>query len=354
MMIGRFLRSGIPSSFILIESSSRLQLLQIGLHIIHSPLVLAPMAGVADLPFRRLCRRFGAGMAVTEMLTADTSKWGSQKSRFRLPVLDEAEPRVVQIAGAEPAQLAEAAQRSVDLGAQIIDINMGCPAKKVCKRAAGSSLLRDENLVEEILRAVVKAVDIPVTLKIRTGWDPQTRNAMTIARLAEDAGIQALTIHGRTRACLFNGEAEYDTIAEVVASIAIPVIANGDIVSPQQAEKVLAHTGAAALMIGRAAQGQPWLFHQINAYLNGDTPSIPSQCEVGNLMLEHINAMHEYYGETLGVRITRKHVGWYLQKLQIERPRHKAFNQLLESEQQLEFISELLLTTKNNNQEIAA
>ena len=332
----------------------RLQLLQIGPHIIHNPLVLAPMAGVADLPFRRLCRRFGAGMAVTEMLTADTSKWGSQKSRFRLPVLDEAEPRVVQIAGAEPSQLAEAAQRSAELGAQIVDINMGCPAKKVCKRAAGSALLREEALVEEILQSVVKAVDIPVTLKIRTGWDLQTRNAMAIARLAEDAGIQALTIHGRTRACLFNGEAEYDTIAEVVGSVDIPVIANGDITSPQQAKAVLAHTGAAALMIGRGAQGQPWLFDQIKDFLNGETPSIPSRREVVAVMLEHLSAMHEYYGETMGVRIARKHVGWYLQKLQIERTHRKAFNQLPGSEQQLEFINQLLLITNNNKQEIAA
>ena len=329
-------------------------MLQIGPHIIHSPLLLAPMAGVADLPFRRLCRRFGAGMAVTEMLTADTSKWGSQKSRFRLPVVDEAEPRTVQIAGAEPDQLAEAAQRSVDLGAQIVDINMGCPVKKVCKRAAGSALLREEALVAEILQKVVQAVAVPVTLKIRTGWDLQSRNAMTIARLAEDAGIQALTIHGRTRACLFNGVAEYDTIAEVVAGVNIPVVANGDIDSPQQAEAVLAHTGAAGLMIGRGAQGQPWLFRQINAYLNGETPLAPTRSEVTEVMLEHVNAMHEYYGETMGVRIARKHVNWYLQKLQIERACRKAFNQLLNSEQQLEFISELRLTTNNNNQEIAA
>ncbi len=354
MMVDRFLRSGIPDSFIRIESSSRLQLLQIGPHIIHSPLLLAPMAGVADLPFRRLCRRFGAGMAVTEMLTADTSKWGSQKSRFRLPVVDEAEPRVVQIAGAEPGQLAEAAQRSVELGAQIVDINMGCPAKKVCKRAAGSALLREEALVAEILQKVVQAVAVPVTLKIRTGWNLQNRNAMTIARLAEDAGIAALTIHGRTRACLFNGVAEYDTIAEVVAGIDIPVIANGDIHSPQQAEAVLAHTGAAGLMIGRGAQGQPWLFRQINAYLNAETPPTPTRREVTDVMLEHINAMHEYYGETLGVRIARKHVGWYLQKCQIERAYRKTFNQLLNSAQQLEFISELFLTNNNNNQGIAA
>ena len=327
-------------------------MLQIGPHIIRTPLLLAPMAGVADLPFRRLCRRFGAGMAVTEMLTADTSKWGSQKSRFRLPVMDEAEPRAVQIAGADPGQLAEAAQRSVDLGAQIVDINMGCPVKKVCKRAAGSALLRDEVLVAEILCKVVQAVAVPVTLKIRTGWDLQNRNAMTIARLAEGAGIRALTIHGRTRACLFNGVAEYDTIAEVVAGVNIPVVANGDIDSPQQAKAVLAHTGAAGLMVGRGAQGQPWLFRQINAYLSGETPSAPDHSEVTAVMLEHILAMHEYYGETMGVRIARKHVNWYLQKLQIERPRRKAFNQLINSEQQLEFISELRIN--NNNQGIAA
>lgn len=328
-------------------------MLQIGPHIIHSPLLLAPMAGVADLPFRRLCRGFGAGMAVTEMLTADTSKWGTQKSRLRLPVLDEAEPRVVQIAGAQPHQLAEAAQRSADLGAQIVDINMGCPAKKVCKRAAGSALLREEALVAEILKTVVAAVDIPVTLKIRTGWDLQSRNALTIARLAEDAGIQALTIHGRTRACLFNGEAEYDTIAEVVAGVDIPVIANGDIDSPERAKAVLAHTGAAALMIGRAAQGQPWLFRQINACLNNETPPIPTRREVAELMLEHVTAMHGHYGEGMGVRIARKHVAWYLQKLQIERACRRAFNQLLDAQQQLEFISELLITN-NNNQEVAA
>lgn len=327
-------------------------MLQIGPHIIHNPLLLAPMAGVADLPFRRLCRRFGAAMAVTEMLTADTSKWDSQKSRFRLPVINEAEPRAVQIAGAEPDQLAEAAQRSVELGAQIVDINMGCPVKKVCKRAAGSALLRDEVLVAEILQKVVKAVAVPVTLKIRTGWNLQNRNAMTIARLAEDAGIAALTIHGRTRACLFNGVAEYDTIAEVVAGVSIPVVANGDINSPQQAEAVLAHTGAAGLMIGRAAQGQPWLFRQINAYLNGETPSIPTHSEVTAVILEHIQAMHEYYGETLGVRIARKHVNWYLQNLQIDRACRKAFNQLLHCEQQLKFIRELQIT--HNHQGIAA
>jgi len=329
-------------------------LLQIGPHFIHSPLVLAPMAGVADLPFRRLCRSFGAGMAASEMLTADTSKWTSQKSRFRLPVQDEAEPRVVQIAGAEPGQLAEAARRSVDLGAQIVDINMGCPAKKVCKRAAGSALLREEALVAEILQTVVKAVAVPVTLKIRTGWDPQSRNALTIAGLAEDAGIQALTIHGRTRACLFRGTAEYDTIAEVVAGVNIPVIANGDISSPQQAQAVLAYTGAAALMIGRAAQGQPWIFRQMNNFLRGEPPFVPSRLEVGELIVEHLVALHAYYGEELGLRIARKHVGWYLDKLQFQRGHRRAFNHLLDTEQQLEFIDELLLTTNNNNQEIAA
>ncbi|OUS11669.1 tRNA dihydrouridine synthase DusB [Gammaproteobacteria bacterium 53_120_T64] len=329
-------------------------MLQIGPHLIHSPLVLAPMAGVADLPFRRLCRRFGAGMAASEMLTADTRQWASQKSRFRLPVRDEAEPRVVQIAGAEPQQLAEAAQRSADLGAQIIDINMGCPAKKVCKRAAGSALLREEALVAEILQTVVKAVTIPVTLKIRTGWDTQSRNALIIARLAEDAGIQALAIHGRTRACLFRGAAEYDTIAEVVAGVSIPVIANGDITSPQQAQAVLAYTGAAALMIGRAAQGQPWLFRQINNFLRGEPQFVPTRLEITALILEHLGALHAYYGEELGLRIARKHVGWYLDNLGFQRSHRKAFNHLLDTAQQLEFIGELLLTTNNNNQGIAA
>lgn len=329
-------------------------MLQIGPHIIHSPLLLAPMAGVADLPFRRLCRRFGAGMAVSEMLTADISQWGSQKSRLRLPVREEAEPRVVQIAGAESGQLAEAARRSVELGAQIIDINMGCPVKKVCKRAAGSALLREEALVAEILQAVVRAVAVPVTLKIRTGWDLQSRNALAIARLAEEAGIQALTIHGRTRACLFNGAAEYDTIAEVVADVDIPVIANGDIASPQQAKAVLRQTGAAGLMIGRGAQGRPWLFRQINDYLRGEDPSIPDLRDVAEIMIDHVSAMYEYYGETMAVRIARKHVGWYLQNLQLDRVHRKAFNALLDSQQQLEFINQLRLTTNNNNQEIAA
>ncbi len=330
-------------------------MLQIGPHIFHSPLVLAPMAGITDLPFRRLCRFFGAEITPAEMLTADTSKWASKKSLHRLPVQDEAEPRVVQIAGSKPNQLAEAAKRSIKLGAQIVDINMGCPVKKVCKRAAGSALLRDEILVEDILRTVVKAVDNPVTLKIRTGWNQQTRNALAIAKLAEDAGIQALTIHGRTRACLFNGQAEYDTIADVVSRVGIPVIANGDICSPQKARAVLTHTGAAALMIGRAAKGQPWLFRQINDFLtSGRISPAPPRAEIAQLILEHIAAMHAHYGEHLGLRIARKHVGWYLHNLHIERCHHKTFNQLINAKQQLEFINELLLIKNNNNQGIAA
>ena len=294
-------------------------------------------------------------MAATEMLTADSSKWQSQKSRYRLPVLEEAEPRVVQIAGSDPAQLAEAARLSAGLGAQIIDINMGCPAKKVCKRAAGSALLREESLVAEILRAVVKAVDIPVTLKIRTGWDQQTRNASVIARLAEDAGIQALAIHGRTRACLFKGRAEYDTIAEVVASVAIPVIANGDITSPQEVQAVLAYTGAAAVMIGRGAQGRPWLFRDISHYLStGKILAPPLRSEVGELIIEHLGALHGYYGETLGLRIARKHMAWYLQRLPWVAnavDQRKGFNQLLSAEQQFEFIQSVF---SNNNKDIAA
>ncbi|MCL4160954.1 UNVERIFIED_CONTAM: hypothetical protein GTU68_029867, partial [Idotea baltica] len=225
------------------------------------------MAGVTDLPFRQLCRRLGAGLTVSEMITADTRLWKSRKSQQRLIHRDEPSPRTVQIAGSEPEMMAEAARQNVALGAEIIDINMGCPAKKVCKRAAGSALLQDEDLVDAILKAVVSAVDIPITLKIRTGWNQENRNALNIAHIAEDAGIQALAIHGRTRACRFLGRVEYDTIASVVDAISIPVFANGDISTPQQAKQVLDYTGAAAVMIGRAAQGNPWIFNQINHYL---------------------------------------------------------------------------------------
>jgi tRNA-dihydrouridine synthase B len=288
-------------------------IMHIGPYHIENPVVLAPMAGVTDLPFRQLCRQLGAGLVVAEMLTANTALWDTPKSRQRRLHGDEPAPRAVQIAGAEPAMLAAAARRSVEEGAQIIDINMGCPAKKVCNKAAGSALLRDEALVAAILRTVVAAVPVPVTLKIRTGWSPDARNGMAVARIAEDCGIQALAVHGRTRACRFNGHAEYDTIAAIRQAVRIPVIANGDICTPQQAREVLAHTGASAVMIGRAAQGNPWIFREISHFLaTGQELPPPAPAEVRDVLHAHLTALHRHYGEYLGVRIARKHVGWYM------------------------------------------
>ena len=278
-------------------------------------IILAPMAGVTDRPFRQLCRRLGAGMAVSEMITADTRLWHTDKTRRRMDHAGENEPRVVQIAGAEPEMLARAAQLNVERGAQIIDINMGCPAKKVCRRLAGSALLADEPLVARILRTVTRAVTVPVTLKIRTGPDPKQRNALRIARLAEDCGIAALTVHGRTRAEAYRGHAEYDTIAAVVDEVDIPVIANGDICSPRDTLQVLSYTGAAGVMIGRAAQGRPWLFREITHFLaHGSEAPPPDPGEIRQLMLEHLACLHAFYGETTGVRVARKHLGWYLQQ----------------------------------------
>lgn len=273
------------------------------------------MAGVSDQPFRSLCSAQGAGLVVNEMVTSDTRLWGSAKSHQRLQWGSITGPRAVQIAGSEPSQMAHAAQACVDLGAQIVDINMGCPAKKVCNKAAGSALLKDERLVADILNAVVAAVDVPVTLKIRTGWDDQNKNAPVIARIAEDAGIKALTVHGRTRACRFGGNAEYDTIASVAADVCIPVIANGDIDSPEKALRVLFHTGAQAVMIGRAAQGDPWLFSRINAYLtDGTILARPKLTVIRSLVLDHLAQLQQFYGDFLGPRIARKHMGWYLAK----------------------------------------
>ncbi|MDX9739690.1 MAG: tRNA dihydrouridine synthase DusB [Gammaproteobacteria bacterium] len=286
--------------------------MQIGPYKLGNNLVLAPMAGVTDRPFRQLCRSLGAGLAVSEMVSCNSLLWGSEKTRRRADHEGENEPRSVQIAGADPAMMAEAARYNVDNGAQIIDINMGCPAKKVCNVMAGSALLRDESLVGRILDAVVAAVDAPVTLKIRTGWDRQSRNALRIARLAEQAGIRALAIHGRTRACAYTGDAEYDTIAEVKAAISIPVIANGDIRSAEQARRVLDHTGADAVMIGRAAQGKPWIFRGIDHYLRtGEHLPEPPISWIRDLMLDHLQQLYAFYGEDVGVRVARKHIGWY-------------------------------------------
>jgi len=286
--------------------------MQVGPYCLKNALILAPMAGVTDRPFRLLCRRLGAGMAVSEMVSSHTLVSGSRKTRRRMDHRGESEPRAVQIAGADPGMMAEAARYSVEHGAQIIDINMGCPAKKVCRAMAGSALLRDEALVGAILKAVVGAVDVPVTLKMRTGWDPAHRNARRIARIAEEAGVVALAIHGRTRACGFGGEAEFETIAAVKASVGIPVIANGDIGTPAKARKVLEYTGADALMIGRAAQGNPWIFREMDHHLRtGGDLAPPGIREVRDTLLAHTSQLYALYGEYLGVRVARKHLFWY-------------------------------------------
>jgi tRNA-dihydrouridine synthase B len=298
--------------------------MHIGSFPLGTPLILAPMAGVTDRPFRTLCRRLGAGLAVSEMVTARPELRASDKTRLRLDHAGEPDPRSVQIAGADPQMLAEAARRNVDEGAQIIDINMGCPAKKVCSKAAGAALLRDEKLVGRILEAVVAAVDVPVTLKIRTGWCPETRNAVSIARLAEATGIQALAVHGRTRACGFRGEAEFETVRAVKQAVGIPVVANGDIDGPESAARVLRATGADAVMIGRAAQGRPWIFREIAHYLaTGEMLAPPDSDEIEAIMLGHLDDLHAFYGEARGYRVARKHIDWYL-KDQLARGRGDA------------------------------
>lgn len=284
----------------------------IGPYRIDPPVILAPMAGVTDKPFRLLCRRLGAGLCVSEMTIADPRLWNTPKSRHRMDHAGEPGPVAVQIAGSDPAMLADAARHNVAQGAQIIDINMGCPAKKVCNAWAGSALMRDEALVGRILDAVVAAVPVPVTLKIRTGYSRDQRNAPAIARLAEQAGIAALTVHGRTRDQLYTGTAEYQTVAGIKAAVSIPVVVNGDIDSPRKAAAVLRETGADAVMIGRAAQGRPWLPGAIGYYLaTGEEPPEPSPAEVGRLLLGHLEALHGFYGEYRGLRIARKHLGWY-------------------------------------------
>ncbi|MEH6606128.1 MAG: tRNA dihydrouridine synthase DusB [Pseudomonadales bacterium] len=316
-------------------------MLAIGPYILPGKALLAPMAGVSDLPFRAICRQHGAALTTGEMITSDQQLWHSRKSQSRLPRRSEPEPRSVQIVGNDPLQMAAAAQQAVNLGAQIIDINMGCPAKKVCKKAAGSALLRDQKLVSQILSTIVDAVDVPVTLKIRTGWDKENRNGVEIAKLAEDSGIQALAVHGRTRACRFKGHVEYDTIAAIKQAVAIPVIANGDISTPQQAARVLQYTGADAVMLGRAAQGQPWLFSQINHYLeHGTTLAAPSQDQLYNIVISHMTALHQHYGELMGTRISRKHIGWYLAADQLREFR-QSFNQLSSTDEQLHAIDHL-------------
>ncbi len=290
--------------------------LTIGPYELPSPFVLAPMAGVTDAPFRRLCRRFGAGMTTSEMTTADISLWKTPKSRHRLDLDLDAEPVAVQIAGSEPEQLALAAVACVERGAQIIDINMGCPAKKVLKKLAGSALLKDERRVAAILDAVVGAVEVPVTLKYRTGWDKEHRNAVNIARIAEASGVQALAIHGRTRACRYQGEAEYETIAAVKQAVSIPVIANGDISTSEKSLEVLRVTGADGLMIGRGAQGRPWIFRELSQITNAASENTQlEKNELRDIMIGHLNDLHQFYGDLTGVRVARKHLTWYCNSL---------------------------------------
>ncbi|ALN20772.1 tRNA dihydrouridine synthase DusB [Ectopseudomonas mendocina] len=328
---------------------------RIGPYTLPNRLILAPMAGVTDRPFRQLCRRLGAGLVVSEMVTSDVRLWNSRKSSLRLLHAGDPEPRSVQIAGGDPQMMADAARKNVELGAQIIDINMGCPAKKVCNKAAGSALLRDEPLVREILDAVVGAVDVPVTLKIRTGWDRQNKNGIIVAKIAEDAGISALAVHGRTRADLYTGEAEYETIAAIKQAVSIPVFANGDIDSPEKAKAVLDATGADALLIGRAAQGRPWIFREIEHYLRtGEILPAPRLLEVERILLEHLAALHAFYGELMGVRIARKHVGWYLATLPGAREFRAQFNRLDSTDAQCAHVRAFFRERHNDENEVAA
>jgi tRNA-dihydrouridine synthase B len=314
------------------------QTMAIGPYTLPNNLFLAPMAGVTDRPFRQLCRRLGAGMAVSEMITANKTLWASKKSLLRANHIGEPEPRSIQIAGADPAMLAEAAQHNVEQGAHIIDINMGCPAKKVCNVMAGSALLQNEKLVSDILESVVNAVDVPVTLKIRTGWDTDHRNGVSIAKIAQESGIQALAVHGRTRACAYKGDAEYDTIAEIKAAINIPVIANGDIDTPDKAKTILDYTQADGLMIGRAAQGNPWIFRQILHFLEqGEYLDAPPVSEVQRILIEHLHALYDFYGEYTGVRMARKHIAWYSKGLRNGNPFRQQMNTYELPQQQLDF-----------------
>ncbi|MET0110246.1 MAG: tRNA dihydrouridine synthase DusB [Candidatus Thiodiazotropha sp.] len=328
--------------------------MQIGPYKLENNLLLAPMAGVTDRPFRQLCREMGAGLAVSEMVSSDASLRGTRKTVRRLDLEGETSPVSVQIVGSDPHQMAEAARANVANGAQIIDINMGCPAKKVCKRTAGSALLEDEYLVGKILEAVVSAVEVPVTLKIRTGTDPENRNGVRIATIAQAAGIRALAIHGRTRACGFSGDAEYETIRDIKQSVNIPIIANGDIDSPQKASFVLKRTGADALMIGRAAQGRPWIFNEINHYLHtGREMPEPDLEWVAGILLGHVGQLYNFYGEYLGIRIARKHIAWYSRGRPDGAVFRNKINYTASAEQQLRAIRNYFECLQNNG-ELAA
>lgn len=328
--------------------------MKIGCHTLSSPVFVAPMAGITDKPFRRACKQNGAGMVVGEMVTSKLNLQASKKTQWRMDLRNEDEPVAVQIVGTDPKEMAAAAQRNVDAGAQIVDINMGCPAKKVCKKMAGSALLAQPDVVANILDAVVNAVDVPVTLKIRTGVNPQERNGVEIANIAEQAGIQSLAVHGRTRACKFNGHAEYETIREIKQAVSIPVVANGDIKTPEQAKTVLTATNADAVMLGRAVQGQPWLLQQVTDYLATNAYHEPSLPQRVATIGAHIQAIYAFYGEFMGIRFARKHIKWYLQHWPVTMPKHlktaimKADNsntqfQLFDAFLQQSCVSELLI-----------
>ena len=322
--------------------------MRIGPHELRNNLFVAPMAGVTDRPFRQLCKKFGAGMAVSEMVASNSLLWGSEKTRRRANHEGEVDPISVQIAGADPKMMAEAARHNVDNGAQIIDINMGCPAKKICHVMAGSALLQNEPLVAQILEAVVAAVNVPVTLKIRTGWDREHKNALSILNIAQGSGIRALAIHGRTRACGYSGSAEYDTIAAIKASAHIPIIANGDITTPEKAKYVLDYTGADAVMIGRAAQGRPWIFREIAHFLaTGDKLPEPEVAEIHRVLLDHLADIYCFYGEHSGVRMARKHISWYTKGLAGSAGFRHRMNQLETTQEQLDavngFFAQLML-----------
>jgi tRNA-dihydrouridine synthase B len=318
----------------------------IGPYTLPNPVILAPMAGVTDRPFRQLCRQLGAGLVVGEMVSADPSLRHTRKSQLRLDHSGEPEPIAVQIVGGDPEILASSARFNASNGAQIIDINMGCPAKKVCNKAAGSALLKDEALVKDILQAVVEAVDVPVSLKIRTGWSPDHRNAPRIAEMAQAAGIVSLAVHGRTRACGYKNTVEYDTIRTVKQTVDIPVFANGDITSARKAAEVMHYTGADGVLIGRAAQGRPWIFREVAHYLaTGEELKAPDLTEIENILTAHMVALYQFYGDFMGVRIARKHVGWYLQEHDQAKAFRKAFNSLESTEQQLEAVASFFRDT---------
>lgn len=314
-----------------------------------SQVIIAPMAGVTDRPFRNLCRDFGAHWAISEMVTSDSSLWHTAKSRHRMEFHDEPEPRWVQIAGAIPHMMAEAARFNVQRGAQIIDINMGCPAKKVCNRAAGSALLRDEQLVAEILTAVVDSINIPVTLKIRLGWSKESKNAPAIARIAEACGVRLLTVHGRTRECKFDGAVDYEAIGQVKSAVSIPVVANGDIDSPEKAREVMVTTGADAVMVGRVAQGSPWVADIFDHYLKTGVKKIgPTEAEIKHTLVRHLGELHQFYGEMMGVRIARKHVGWYLQSIASGDDIRRQFNRLQTGYEQRQAIEQTPFILRTN------